>query len=70
VVRCMAERLRKGWWGAHRGGGVGGGGRPRFHSGDVPLAGGSGQGVEEGPARGDLAEEEGARGEKIRLGCG
>jgi hypothetical protein len=36
----------KGWGGTHRGGGVGGGTQPQFHGGEVPLAAGSGQGVE------------------------
>jgi hypothetical protein len=36
----------KGWGGTHQGGGVGGGTRPRFHSGEVPSVAGSEQGVE------------------------
>jgi hypothetical protein len=53
--------------GAHQGGGVGGGTRPRFHGGEVPSTASSGQGVK-GVRRalcGAIwAEEEGARGRK------
>jgi hypothetical protein len=53
--------------GAHRGGRVGGGTRPRFHGDEVPLVAGSRQGVEgaRGALRGAIwAEEEGVWGRK------
>jgi hypothetical protein len=60
-------------WGAvlqHRGAGVSGGTQPQFHSGDMPSTAGFGQGIEEGVAQGDLAEEEGTWGRKMGPSCG